>query len=224
MVKYHQARIVDSIETAASVPEKLSTKPNEWAIKNLPACWNDCSAPTVCVYTGNCRCVKAECPDGKFAVTTLLAGQSGPPKSALGVHGGFSSTLVRAVDGADWQDILLPDFAAYLGKTTGFPSLHVVSGYPGEEQIESAECHHLASTHCFSADNVLYRAMRHISVPAEEADLIVLPVYQHCEGAKFLLHDVMHHASETIPAVKSGEKKVAIVLTHDWGICIAFAW
>jgi hypothetical protein len=29
---------------------------------------------------------------------------------------------------------------------------------------------------------------------------------------------------ETIPGAKTGEKKIAVVLTHDWGICISFAW
>jgi hypothetical protein len=66
--------------------------------------------------------------------------------------------------------------------------------------------------------------MRHISVPADQADLIVLPVYQHCTGADFMLHDVMGFARETIPGVKTGEKPVSVVMTHDWGICIAFAW
>ena len=66
--------------------------------------------------------------------------------------------------------------------------------------------------------------MRHISVPAEEAELIVLPVYQHCEENKFFLHDVMGYARDNVPGVRTGEKKVALVLTHDWGICIAFAW
>jgi hypothetical protein len=67
----------------------------------------------------------------------------------------------------------------------------------------------------------MYRAMRSISVPAEQADLIVLPVYQHCEGAEFLLHDVMKYASQTIPDLVN--KRVSLVMTHDWGICINFA-
>lgn len=70
----------------------------------------------------------------------------------------------------------------------------------------------------------MYRALRHMSVPADEAELVVVPVYQQCEGTQFLLHDAMHHASETIQGVKNGEKKVALVLTHDWGICVDFAW
>lgn len=39
-----------------------------------------------------------------------------------------------------------------------------------------------------------------------------------------MLHDVMAHARLTIPGVASGEKPVSVVMTHDWGICIAFAW
>jgi hypothetical protein len=39
-----------------------------------------------------------------------------------------------------------------------------------------------------------------------------------------MLHDVMGFARETIPGVKTGEKPVSVVMTHDWGICIAFAW
>jgi len=39
-----------------------------------------------------------------------------------------------------------------------------------------------------------------------------------------MLHDVMAFARETIPGVKTGEKPVSVVMTHDWGICIAFAW
>jgi hypothetical protein len=113
-----------------------------------------------------------------------------------------------------------------MDKTQGdFPKLYVVDGYPGQEAIESAECHKLQKKHCFSADSIMYKAMRHLSVAdPKDAELVVLPVYQHCDGAKFLLHDVMHYANENIPGVKDGTKKVALVLTHDWGICIAFAW
>lgn len=204
---------------------KDSNLPVKWAMKDLPVCWNDCSSPTVCVYTGSCRCVQAECPSKRTnTVQPVQSTDKGTSKSVLGALGGFSPNLVQDVKNGNWTDILLPSFRQYIEKHQSFPSLHVVSGYKGEEAIESAECHKLAPRHCFSADNILYRAMRHLSVPAEEADLIVLPVYQHCEGTKFLLHDVMHHAAETIPGIKENKKKVAIVLTHDWGICIAFAW
>jgi len=65
--------------------------------------------------------------------------------------------------------------------------------------------------------------MRHISVPAAE-DLIVLPVYQHCTGADFRLHDVTQYATQTIPGIATWQEPVSVVMTHDWGISIAFAW
>lgn len=64
----------------------------------------------------------------------------------------------------------------------------------------------------------------------DDADLLVLPVYQHCTAPKpateadFLLHDVYHHASNTVKGIDNHEKSVAIVMTHDWGICLAFTW
>jgi hypothetical protein len=124
----------------------------------------------------------------------------------------------------DWQDVLLPQARAYLAAHPDFIKVHVADGYEGQEAIEAAKCHQLQDTHCFSADNIMYRAMRHISVPAEDAELVVLPVYQHCTDADFLLHDVMNHAVTTIPGINTGEKRVSLVMTHDWGICIAFAW
>lgn len=192
-------------------------------MKDLPPCWNDCSSPTICVYNGACRCVAAECASKRYfelppAPTVVRT------ESALGSLGGFSTKLVDDVDRGNWSDVLLPSFQIYLDKQPNFPSVHVVSGYPGEDAIEGHDCHKLASSHCFSADSILYRAMRHLNVPADEAELIVLPVYQQCKGADFMLHDVMHHAMETIPGAKTGEKKIAVVLTHDWGICISFAW
>lgn len=203
-------------------------------MKSLPPCWNDCFSPTVCVYTGSCRCIPAECPsirpnpflhDSPFSP---FAQEDTRPKtkskSQLGIHGGYSDTLINDVSKANWFDLLTPFSRAYLSKNVRFPSVHVVDGYPGQAEIEAAPCHKLQEKHCFSADNIMYRAMRHLSVSAEEAEFVVLPVYQHCENTKFLLHDVMHYAMEHVQGVKTGEKKVALVLTHDWGICIAFAW
>lgn len=224
MVKYHQAKLVDSIESTSIVSSKMTHLPFGWDIKELPACWNDCSSPTICVFTGDCRCVQAECPDGSWSVPPVMTVEAAP-KSALGsTFGAYSKILVKATSEGHWKDILLPDFATYLGKAKGFPSLHVISGYANETAIEAAPCHQLTDRHCFSADSILYKAMRHVSVSPDEADLIILPVYQQCHGVEFLLHDVAGYARDTIPAVKSGEKKVALVLTHDWGVCVHFAW
>lgn len=214
----------------AAVKGKNTHKPIEWAMKDLPPCWNDCAAPTVCVQTGSCRCVQAECPTRRVNPLSLASTSAMTPKpfaegkSALGKLRPFANVLGDDVRAGNWEDLLLPSFRAQYGKNASLPALHVVDGYPGQEEIESAACHKLQTKHCFSADSIMYRAMRHLSVPAEEAELIILPVYQHCDGAKFLLHDVMAYAGETIPGVRTGEKKVAITLTHDWGICIAFAW
>jgi hypothetical protein len=144
--------------------------------------------------------------------------------SHLGSLAGYSPVLVEAVAKTDWRDVLLPQAREAITANPEFIKLHVADGYAGQSKIEAAECHNLQSKHCFSADSILYKAMRHISVPADQADMVVLPVYQHCTGADFMLHDVMAHARLTIPGVASGEKPVSVVMTHDWGICIAFAW
>ncbi|KIR28238.1 hypothetical protein I309_02888 [Cryptococcus deuterogattii LA55] len=120
----------------------------------------------------------------------------------------------------DWPLLLDDSLEAH----PNFVKVHVADGYEGQEEIEAASCHKLQETSCFSADSIMYRALRHMSVLADEAELVVVPVYQQCKGTQFLLHDAMHHASETIQTVKNGEKKVALVLTHDWGICVDFAW
>ncbi|KIR99138.1 hypothetical protein L804_03760 [Cryptococcus deuterogattii 2001/935-1] len=120
----------------------------------------------------------------------------------------------------DWPLLLDDSLEAH----PNFVKVHVADGYKGQEEIEAASCHKLQETSCFSADSIMYRALRHMSVLADEAELVVVPVYQQCKGTQFLLHDAMHHASETIQTVKNGEKKVALVLTHDWGICVDFAW
>jgi hypothetical protein len=124
----------------------------------------------------------------------------------------------------DWHDVLLPSALEALLAHPDFIKIHVADGYPGQAAIEGAECHKLQDKHCFSADSIMYKAMRKVQVSAKKADVIVLPVYQHCTGAEFMLHDVMHWASTNIDGIKTGEKTVAVVLTHDWGICIAFAW
>ncbi|ODN85483.1 hypothetical protein L198_07566 [Cryptococcus wingfieldii CBS 7118] len=203
-------------------------RPNEWALKDLPVCWNDCDSPTICVQTGICKCVQAdhcairrENPLLKLYPTNKVAE---PVKSDLGSFAGHSAHLSNAVSSINWQDILLPAARAYLKASPEFPKLHVADGYDGQEAIEAADCHKLQDSHCFSADSILYRGMRHLSVSKEQAELVVLPVYQQCTGQPFLLHDVVHHATETIPGVKEGNKHLAVVLTHDWGICSAFAW
>lgn len=210
-------------------PLKLNVHPNDWALKRLPSCWNDCSSPTVCMQTGNCRCVQADsCPRRRENPLTALArgarAAMSQNKSPLGQFKGYDSVLADMVAKVDWRDILYPEARAYLAAHPEFIKVHVVDGYPGQQKIESADCHNLQQSHCFSADSIMYKAMRHLAVPADEADLIVLPVFQHCTGAEFILHDVWHYASKTIKGIDDQTKPVSLVMTHDWGICLAFEW
>lgn len=240
-VRYASARLaayhdLSEVPEMKEAPRKVSWRPHSWALRELPTCWNDCDSPTICVQTGSCRCVQADdCPPRRENPLLLLSQRSSPssgrsesPSTLAGSHlgslAGYSPILAEAVSHIDWRDILLPHAREALQANPDFIKIHIADGYDGQTEIEAAECHKLQSTHCFSADNVLYRAMRHLSVPAEEADLVVLPVYQHCTGAPFALHDVMHYASETIPGIKEKTKPVSVVMTHDWGICIAFSW
>jgi len=242
-VKYESSRKVKHQELVSSIAispangrqhsTSISAKPSTWALRELPPCWNDCDAPTICVQTGSCRCVQADnCiprRDNPLALAQFKSKSvAGTTDEKLGSHlgslAGYSPVLANAVARTDWRDILLPHAREAIIANPEFIKLHVADGYQGQSAIESAECHALQSTHCFSADSILYKAMRHISVPADQADLVVLPVYQHCTGADFMLHDVMAFARETIPGVGTGEKPVSVVMTHDWGICIAFAW
>jgi len=225
----HQELISSTSSTGMVKQHPISSKPNTWALRDLPPCWNDCNAPTICVQTGSCRCVQADnClprRDNPLArPTSGVSTTNAKPNSHLGFLAGYSPILAEAVAKTDWRDILLPHARESIIANPEFIKLHVADGYQGQTAIESAECHKLQSKHCFSADSILYKAMRHISVPADKADLVVLPVYQHCTGADFMLHDVMAFARETIPGVATGEKPVSVVMTHDWGICIAFAW
>lgn len=224
-VEYNTARL----SASDNVPAKLNALPIRWANKDLPVCWNDCDSPTVCVQTGDCRCVQADsCPPRREnPILTLNKPKHIPlkdDKSHLGAFKSFSPVLAQRVAVTDWRDVLLPSAREAIAAHPELIKVHVADGYPDQERIESASCHKLQPTHCFSADSILYRAMRHISVPADQADLVVLPVYQHCTGADFLLHDVAHFASTTIPGVREKTKSVGVVMTHDWGICIAFAW
>ncbi|WWC90586.1 uncharacterized protein L201_005522 [Kwoniella dendrophila CBS 6074] len=213
-----------------------STKksPHSWALKDLPACYNDCNSPAICLQTGECKCVQADhCqPKRENPILSLYPFGEEPSsvgststKSHLGSLAGYSNVLVNAVNKTDWKDILLPFARNYLNENPNFLKVYVADGYKGQEEIESSDCHKLQNKHCFSADSILYKALRHLQVSSpEEAELIIVPVYQQCKGTKFLLHDGIHHAMETIPGVKSGETTMALVLTHDWGICVAFAW
>jgi hypothetical protein len=225
-VRYNTDRSRQIRQGTAAKRLETAWQPHQWAIKDLPTCWNDCDSPVVCVQTGDCRCVPVDCPPRRDNPLLGLKTPSTPKAgySPLGVHKGYSGTLIKATERMDWQDVLLPQARAYLAAHPDFIKVHVADGYEGQEAIEAAKCHQLQDTHCFSADNIMYRAMRHISVPAEDAELVVLPVYQHCTDADFLLHDVMNHAVTTIPGINTGEKRVSLVMTHDWGICIAFAW
>ena len=230
----HAARFNEARGAAISVAEMtdappLTPLPHQWTLKDLPPCWNDCDSPTVCVQTGDCRCVQADhCRPRRENPLLSLKQRSieaaSPGKSHLGAFAGYGTNLQEAVTLMHWHDVLLPAARQAIVAHPEFIKIHVADGYEGQEIIESADCHKLAATHCFSADSVLYRAMRHLSVPAQEADLIVLPVYQHCTGAEFNLHDVAGFARQTIPGVATLEKPLSVVMTHDWGICIAFAW
>lgn len=194
-------------------------QPHDWVLRGLPTCMNNCDNPMVCVQNGHCGCIQAdECPTERANPLTPLELPAGNDLVSITTNEDF----VRAVNQLRWQDVLLPAAMRVLETYPDLIKVHVVSGYDGEDKIEAAECHKLDSTHCFSADNIMYRAMRTISVPANEADLIIVPVYQHCDGAPFLLHDVMEYASKTVPDFAS--RPVSLVLTHDWGICIDFAW
>lgn len=200
--------------------------PHKWSLKGLPPCWNDCSSPLVCVKTDDCQCVQSDsCPPRENPLVRAQAAiKKAAHKSHLGELAGPSETLVNTLKTVDWRDVLLPEARAALLAHPEFIKLHVVTGYDNETMMEAADCHKLQSTHCFSADNIMYRAMRQLSTTAEDADLIVLPVYQHCQGVQFLLHKIMKFATDYIPKIKTGEKPVALMLTHDWGICIEFAW
>jgi len=228
-VRYNDARSSEVTPASLAHLPPITSLPHQWALKELPACWNDCDSPTICVQTGDCRCVQADnCRPRRenplLSLKQRLIEAEVPAKSHLGVLKGYGSSLKTAVSQLDWHDVLLPAAKDAMIAHPDFIKVHVADGYAGQDKIEAAGCHKLDATHCFSADNILYRAMRHLSVSAQEADLIVLPVYQHCTGAEFLLHDVMHHAGQTIPGVGNWQKPVSVVLTHDWGICIAFAW
>nr|XP_019006535.1 uncharacterized protein I203_00124 [Kwoniella mangroviensis CBS 8507]OCF69996.1 hypothetical protein I203_00124 [Kwoniella mangroviensis CBS 8507] len=204
--------------------------PHSWALKDLPACYNDCNSPAICVQTGTCKCVQADhCQSKKenpiLSLYPVVTSEiSSNTKSHLGSLAGYSSILVNSVNKTDWRDILLPQARDALMIDPDFIKVHVADGYKGQDEIEASDCHKLQTKHCFSADSIMYKALRHMQVPAEEAELVVIPVYQQCKGTKFLLHDGVHHAMENIPGVKSGEKTMALVLTHDWGICVAFSW
>ncbi|WVQ79577.1 hypothetical protein IAT38_001677 [Cryptococcus sp. DSM 104549] len=228
------SKVTGALEAQAFADEtgpKTDKRPHEWALKDLPACWNDCDSPTVCVQTGECKCVQADhCqprranPLYRLYPASAQAEGSEDVASPLGTLAGHHPVLSKTVAAIDWRDVLLPSARAALDAHPEFIKVHVVSGWKDEQEVESHECHKLQTSHCFSADSIMYRALRHISGPKEEAELVVLPVYQQCKGTKFLLHDLVHHAAETVPGVKTGEKTVALVLTHDWGICVAFAW
>ncbi|OCF32658.1 hypothetical protein I316_05579 [Kwoniella heveanensis BCC8398] len=205
--------------------------PHSWALKQLPACWNDCNSPAICVQTGDCKCVQADQCQPKRENPILSLWPVADPKdddssskSHLGSLAGYSPVLVKAVSKVDWHDVLLPAAREAITAHPEFVKVHVADGYKGQAEIEAAPCHNLQTKHCFSADSIMYKALRHMQVPAEEAELVVIPVYQQCTGTKFLLHDGIHHAMENIPGIKSGEKTMALVLTHDWGICVAFSW
>jgi hypothetical protein len=194
-------------------------QPHDWALRGLPTCMNHCDNPMVCVQNGHCRCIQAdECATERANPLTPLELPTGHDLISITT----SQDFVKAVGKLRWQDVLLPSAMRVLETYPDLIKVHVVSGYEGEAEIEAAECHKLDSTHCFSADSIMYRAMRSISVPAEQADLVIIPVYQHCDGAPFLLHDVMEYASKTIPDF--ADRAVSLVLTHDWGICVQFAW
>ncbi|BEJ15623.1 hypothetical protein CspHIS471_0502280 [Cutaneotrichosporon sp. HIS471] len=219
--------------TSATVPNgkapALGAHPDDWALKRMPTCWNDCAAPTVCMQTGKCRCVQADsCPRRRDNPLTAIARGPRMPimpnSSPLGKFKGYDPVLQDMVPKVDWRDLLYPEARAYLAAHPEFIKVHVVSGYPREQEIESADCHNLQPSHCFSADSIMYKAMRHLSVPAEQADLIILPVYQHCTGADFILHNVWNHAASTIKGINDYSKATSLVMTHDWGICLAFDW
>lgn len=216
---------------ATTTPLPLNRHPNAWAKKELPPCWNDCSSPTICVQTGNCRCVQADyCPRRRENPLIAIAHgirateKDDKKKNPLGKFKAFSSTLADMVRNVDWRDVLLPEARSYVFSHPDFIKVHVVEGWPHQKEVESAPCHKLQNVHCFSADSIIYNALRHMTVPAEEADMIMLPVYQQCKDQPFLLHDVWHTAAQTVPGFNEGKKMPALVLTHDWGVCLGFRW
>lgn len=200
-----------------AVPTTLA--PHQWKDVDLAVCMNDCSSPTICIQTGSCRCVQAdncvsEDRNPIAPATTVI-------KSKY-IHITTNDDFAKAVERISWKSLLLPEARRVIDEFPHFIKVHVVTGYEGEADMESKECHKLGEAHCFSADSILYQAMRKISVVPEEADLIILPAYQQCEGGAFLLHTIHAHAEKTIPNFESRAKSV--VLTHDWGVCINFAW
>ncbi|KAJ9095023.1 hypothetical protein QFC21_005816 [Naganishia friedmannii] len=197
----------------------ISRLPHDWVLRELPTCMNHCENPVKCVQTGHCRCIATdECPTKRANPLTPLELPTGNKLISITTNADF----VKAVGNLRWQDVILPSAMRVMETFPDLIKVHVVSGYENEEAIEAADCHKLQTKHCFSADSILYRAMRTISVKPEEADLIILPVYQHCDGAPFLLHDVMKYATQTVPNLIN--RPVSLTLTHDWGICEDFAW
>jgi hypothetical protein len=216
-VVMHEEFTVDLAHKTHSI--KATAKPHDWKDRDYPVCMNDCSSPTVCVNNGECRCIQADnCPvEARNPIAPI-------PVSAHSrlIKITTNDDFAKAVSKISWKDLLLPEAKRVIDEFPGFIKVHIVSGYEGEDEIEALDCHKLGDNHCFSADSIMYKAMRIISVPAEQADLIILPAYQQCVGGSFLLHKIYHHALQTIPNFRTRPKTV--VLTHDWGICINFAW
>jgi hypothetical protein len=216
-IEMHEEFSVDLSQKILSVDTTI--RPHEWKDRDYPVCMNDCSSPNICVQNGRCRCIQAdECEARERNPIAPVAVSAHSRLIKITTHDDF----VKAVGKISWKDLLLPEAKRVIDEYPHFIKVHVVSGYEGEEEIEANDCHKLGDNHCFSADSIMYQAMRRISVPADEADLIILPAYQQCVGGSFLLHTIYHHADKTIPNFDWRPKTV--ILTHDWGICINFAW
>jgi hypothetical protein len=180
---------------------------------------NHCDNPLICVQDGHCRCIQADdCITERANPLTPLELPAGRKLISIATNEDF----VKAVGNLRWQDVVLPSAMRVLKNFPDLIKVHVVTGYDHEEEDEAAECHKLQSSHCFSADNIMYRAMRTISVPVDEADLIIIPVYQACDTVHFALHEMIPYAIRTIPDFQN--RASTVILTHDWGLCINFAW
>jgi hypothetical protein len=221
----------EMFEGSLSTPFTGSAKQaSQWLLNDQPGCYNDCSYPLVCMDTGSCKCVQANCMMDSALWHDFVGGPSATV-TATPASQWTTTDLVKAVQAQAIEDILLPGARdIFRTRQTLWKPIHVAGVETGMnpkiiEATNDMRCIHVIEEKdrdvgSFSADWVLFNALHEI-FPAEQkirpvvtnasmatttVPLVAVPYYQGCY--RNALHMSNEHVTDRLRDVESDMRRL----------------
>jgi nucleoside-diphosphate-sugar epimerase len=175
-----------------------------WAQKSKDICETDCNSIIPCLKSDNCRCVINEnCSHRQMKLPKIFSTNVDRKMQVLSIYG-------RSI-GVSWPKVHVLEVAGEFEKYT-----------------KKKECVELQGCCCFSMDIMIYNTLKSISVPIEEADIVVVPYFQGCRihyhrqgPAGPIIQKEINNFKQKYPQFRG---KIMTLASHDNGACDFFRY